>query len=112
MTYCTREAQATALDGARGISLIRESARAPIEQSDTDTSLTSLYGTVLRYACLRDAFTRKRAAICVLSENISFTMLIVLYILSNGSQLLRRTALLALERGGPQLPQSTTVRNP
>ena len=31
---------------------------------------------------------------------------------SNDSQLLRRTALLALERGGPQLPQSTTVYKP
>lgn len=30
MTSCTREAQATALDGARGISLIRENARARI----------------------------------------------------------------------------------
>jgi hypothetical protein len=33
MTYCTREAQAMALDGARGSSLVRESARARILQT-------------------------------------------------------------------------------
>jgi hypothetical protein len=42
MTYCTREAQAMALDGARGTSLIRESARALI-LSSTDTVLHVLY---------------------------------------------------------------------
>jgi hypothetical protein len=87
MTYCTREAQAMALDGARGTSLIRESARA---QRSYLVRVMGLHGIYNGYTMTRQV-ARERVLLSVYRAETPASP--PWSYLSNGSQLFYQTVI-------------------